>query len=334
MGSLKANNANLPAYKIPSHYINGFFTVALGGSTGIEVSTVVASSTIGSLGNQKFNFLKQYKTELICAGAAAGITALFNSPVAGLLFSFEVLSRKVTKTSLIIQVIAVLSSFLFNSCLKEEALFRINELHWNSYALPYFLILGLLAGLNSAYLTKCVILIKKASSGLNNEKLRILAGALIIGLLLFIFPSLYGEGYRTIHEFIYNPEAIRPGNAMLIGLCAVLLMKPIITSITLSVGGDGGIFAPSLFMGAVLGLIVSTALNYFFNVEVVTVNFILIGMGAVLSSSIHAPFTAIFLICGLTENYDLLIPLLITCLVSKFIASKIVPYTVYSYSGQ
>jgi len=334
MGVLKADNADLPFYKIPSHFCNGFLTVAFGGSTGIEVSTVVASSTLGSLSNKKFKFLKEYKTELICAGAAAGITALFNTPLAGILFSFEVLSKKITRSSLFIQTIAVASAFVVNYFLNEGSMFRISGLHWNVHAIPYFMMLGLLAGLNSAYLTRSVIMIKKISAGSNNEKLRILFGALIVGLLLFIFPSLYGEGYRTIQEFIKNHDSIKISNALIAGLCAVLFLKPIVTSITLSIGGDGGIFAPSLFIGAFLGLIVSLLLNYFFNADVVILNFILVGMAAVLSSSIHAPLTAIFLICGLTSNYDLLFPLFITCFISKFIAAKIIPYTVYSYSGQ
>jgi CIC family chloride channel protein len=245
-----------------------------------------------------------------------------------------VLSKKVTRSSLFIQTVAVTSAFIVNYFLSEGAMFRVSGLHWNTYAIPYFIMLGLLAGLNSAYLTKSVILIKKISVGSNNEKLRILFGALTIGLLLFIFPSLYGEGYRTIQEFINHSNSVKISNALIAGFCAVLFLKPIVTSITLSIGGDGGIFAPRVFIGAVLGLVVSLVLNYFFNADVIILNFILVGMAAVLSSSIHAPLTAIFLICGLTSNYDLLFPLFITCFISKFIAAKIIPYTVYSYSGQ
>jgi chloride channel protein, CIC family len=334
IGSIKNKNAHLPFYKIPSHFINGFFTVASGGSTGIEVSTVVASATIGSLSNRKLRILREYKTELICAGAAAGITALFSSPLAGLLFSFEVLSKKITKVSLMIHSVAVSSAFLFNFLLHEQSLFGIAELHWNKFAIPYVLILGILAGLNSVYLTQSVIFIKKISSKINNEKFRIVVGALIIGVLIFIFPSLYGEGYYTIHKLLDHSDLEIPTNAVIISLCLVLLFKPLITSVTLSVGGDGGIFAPSLFIGAVLGFVVATLINRFFNADVVPLNFILIGMGAVLSSSIHAPLTAIFLICGLTGNYSLLIPLFLACFVSKLIAYKILPYSVYNYAGK
>ena len=332
--AIKTKNSNLPAYKIPSHYFNGLLTVVFGGSTGIEVSTVVASAAIGSVCSKKIGFLKRYKTELICAGVAAAITALFNSPIAGILFSFEVISKKITRLSIFISVSAVCSAFLFNYTLQEKPLFLTGTLHWNTFAIPYFILLGILAGFNSIYLTKSVIYFKNRFSKLENEKTRVFISAVIIGVILFIFPSLFGEGYRTIKELLNNNASFISIHSIVFLLLTVLLLKPIITSITLSGGGDGGVFAPSLFIGAILGLIVSTVLNQIFGLNVIPLNFILVGMGAVLSSSIHAPFTSIFLICGLIGNYTLLIPLLIACMVSKFVSQKILPYTVYSYSGK
>jgi chloride channel protein, CIC family len=249
------------------------------------------------------------------------------------LFATEVLSRKITKASMFAQAICVSSAFVFNLLFHEHSMFAISELHWKFYSIPYFFLLGIFAGLNSVYLTKSVILIKRYSSKLNNEKLRIIVGAGILGFLLFLFPSLYGEGYHSLNEFVLRSLSEVPESTVLIGLLCVLLLKPIATSITLSIGGDGGIFAPSLFMGAVLGLVIATVLNSF-GLNVNPLNFILIGMAAVLSSSIHAPFTAVFLVCGLTGNYSLIVPLFISCLVSMFIAKKILPYTVYSYSGK
>jgi CIC family chloride channel protein len=112
----------------------------------------------------------------------------------------------------------------------------------------------------------------------------------------------------------------------------ILVLKPIVTSITLASGGDGGVFAPSLFIGAFLGLLLASVLNTFFQVHVIPVNFMIIGMAAVLSASIHAPFTAIFLVCGLTNDYTLFFPILAVSLISKYTAKMIYPYTVYSYS--
>ncbi|MDF2438303.1 MAG: Cl-channel, voltage-gated family protein [Bacteroidota bacterium] len=322
--------AILPAYKVPSHYFNGLLTVVFGGSTGIEVSTVVASAALGSIGHKRFRILREYKNELICAGAAAGITALFNSPFAGLLFSFEVISRRFTRLSVIMQLCSVGVAFLFNFLLHEKALLLMDGLYWKYNALPYFIILGILAGLNSTYLTATVIFIKKKFSAFKNEKLKILTGALIVGILLFIFPPLFGEGAHTIKNLL-NGASTMYVKGILVSFVLILLLKPVCASLTLAAGGDGGIFAPSLFMGAVLGYVLAIVLNHFFNADVIPLNFMLVGMGSVLSSSIHAPLTAIFLICGLTGNYALIIPLAIACIISKLISKSILPYTVYTY---
>ena len=329
--STKSTSKNLPSYKIPSHFINGLLTVIFGGSTGIEVSTVVATATIGSVAQQKENVFRQYKTELICAGVAAGVTALFSSPIAGILFAFEVISRKVTRAFIISNVIAVSIAFGLLSILKEEPLFAISITTWHLKAVPYFILLGILAGMNSVYLTRCVLFFKSQFGKINTHYYKIIIGSAVLSISLFIFPQLYGEGYHAIKTSFIAPNQIMTFTLALtfIGL---LLLKPIVTSITLASGGDGGVFAPSLFIGAFLGLLLASVLNTFFQIHVIPVNFMIIGMAAVLSASIHAPFTAIFLVCGLTNDYTLFFPILVVCLISKYTAKMIYPYTVYSYS--
>lgn len=121
--------------------------------------------------------------------------------------------------------------------------------------------------------------------------------------------------------------------ATMLSLVLVLIFKPLATSITLGAGGDGGVFAPSLFLGAFLGLIVCTFLNHFFGLNLIAVNFMVIGMAAVLSGSIHAPFTAIFLVCAIADNYMLFVPVLVASLISKLVAHFLFPYTVYTYKA-
>jgi CIC family chloride channel protein len=120
--------------------------------------------------------------------------------------------------------------------------------------------------------------------------------------------------------------------SLVLTFIGILVLKPIVTSVTLASGGDGGVFAPSLFIGAFLGLLVALVLNTYFNANVIPINFMIIGMAAVLSASIHAPFTSIFLVCGLTNDYTLFLPILVVCLISKYTAKMIYPFTVYSYS--
>ena len=329
--STKSTSKNLPSYKIPSHFINGLLTVIFGGSTGIEVSTVVATATIGSVAQQKENVFRQYKTELICAGVAAGVTALFSSPIAGILFALEVISRKVTRAFIISNVIAVSIAFGLLSILKEEPLFSVSITTWHLKAIPYFILLGIMAGMNSVYLTRCVLFFKSQFGKIDKHYYKIIIGSAVLSISLFIFPQLYGEGYHAIKTSFIAPNQIMTVTlALTFG--GILLLKPIVTSITLASGGDGGVFAPSLFIGAFLGLLLASILNTFFEAHVIPVNFMIIGMAAVLSASIHAPFTAIFLVCGLTNDYTLFLPILVVCLISKYTAKMIYPYTVYSYS--
>lgn len=329
--STKSTSKNLPSYKIPSHFINGLLTVIFGGSTGIEVSTVVATATIGSVAQQKENVFRQYKTELICAGVAAGVTALFSSPIAGILFALEVISRKVTRAFIISNVIAVSVAFGLLTILKEEPLFAVSITTWHLKAIPYFILLGILAGMNSVYLTKCVLFFKSQFGKIDTHYYKIILGSAVLSISLFIFPQLYGEGYHAIKTSFIAPNQIMTFT-LAFTFVGILLLKPIVTSITLASGGDGGVFAPSLFIGAFLGLLLASILNTFFHVNVIPVNFMIIGMAAVLSASIHAPFTAIFLVCGLTNDYTLFLPILVVCLISKYTAKMIYPHTVYTYS--
>ncbi|WP_417940091.1 chloride channel protein [Flavobacterium sp. RS13.1] len=329
--STGSKSKNLPSYKIPSHFINGLLTVIFGGSTGIEVSTVVATATIGSVAHEKEYFFRQYKTELICAGVAAGVTALFSSPIAGILFAFEVISRKVTRAFIISNVIAVSIAFGLLTILKEEPLFAISITTWHLKAIPYFILLGILAGMNSVYLTRCVLFFKSQFGKIDTHYYKVIIGSAVLSISLFIFPQLYGEGYHAIKTSFIAPNQIMTFTLALTYI-GILVLKPIVTSITLASGGDGGVFAPSLFIGAFLGLLLASVLNTFFQVHVIPVNFMIIGMAAVLSASIHAPFTAIFLVCGLTNDYTLFFPILAVSLISKYTAKMIYPYTVYSYS--
>lgn len=331
--STSSKTKNLPIYKIPSHFINGLITVAFGGSTGIEVSTVVASATIGSVAQQKENIFRKYKTELICAGVAAGVTALFGSPIAGILFALEVISKKVNKMFLITNIIAVAVAFGLVLMLDEKPLFAINITTWHYQAIPYFILLGILAGVNSIYLTKCVLYIKAAFLHLKTQYTRILVGAAILSTALLFFPQLYGDGYHAISEIIFHTDRNTFSLSLIATVIAILILKPIITSVTLAAGGDGGVFAPSLFIGAFLGFLIAIVLNTFFNAGVLPINFMVIGMAAMLSASIHAPFTALFLVCGLVNDYTLFFPILVVCLISKYTSKLIYPYTVYTFSA-
>ncbi len=328
--TLSLRKKSLPMFKIPSHFINGFITVIFGGSTGIEVSTVVATAAIGSAAAKKENVFGRYKTELICAGVAAGVTVLFSSPFAGLFFAYEVISKRLSTALIFLTCMSVGVAYLLMLVTHESALFPVVIHEWHFYAIPYFILLGLLAGIHSVYLTRCVLYIKRKFSRIDRLYHRVIIGSLLISGFLIVFPQLYGDGYHAVRELIASSETTQLTLQSVFTLIFVLLLKPVVTSITLSAGGDGGVFAPSLFMGAFLGLLVALFANQYMGANVIVVNFIIIGMAAMLSASIHAPFTALFLSCGLINDYTLFVPILAVCLISKYSAQLIYPHTVYS----
>ncbi len=330
--TLEYRKDELPFYKVPSHYINGFFTVIFGGSTGIEVSTVVSTAALGASVYRKDTIANIYKSELVCAGVAAGITVLFGSPIAGFLFSIEVISRKVTRTMVLSCGISVFLAWIFVFYFDNEPIFDLRVSHYNTSALPFMILLSVLAGMVAVYFTKSVIFFKEAMAGIPDKFLRVISGALLVGIAIFFFPALYGDSYHALAPLIssFNDNGISPATIGTLGL--LVLLKPLAASLTLGAGGDGGVFAPSIVTGAFLGITVALLCNYFFNIQLIVLNFALIGAAAMLSAAIHAPLTALFLTCNIVgEGFILFLPILLGVFIAKQIAKFLCAYNVYTY---
>lgn len=323
----------LPSYKVPSHYFNGFLTVIFGGSTGVEVSTVVATAAIGASAHKKISVANIYKTELICAGVTAGIATLFGSPIAGFLFAIEVIARKVNKTIVLSCVSAALVSWLFMSMIEGGPLFNFTVTEWHMHAVPYFVALSFIAALVAVYFTRIVIYIKQRFAHISNNFIRVNTGALLVGIAILCFPQLYGDSYHAIPGLMMRVQQQSFSLGLAGILVVIVLLKPLVASLTLGAGGDGGVFAPSIVAGAVLGMVVAMVANHYFDAHLIVLNFALAGAAAVLSAAIYAPLTAVFLICGLVVGgYTLFLPILIGCFIAKYVAQYICGYTVYSYS--
>lgn len=319
---------HLPFFKIPSHYINGFLTVIFGGSTGIEVSTVVATATVGNSVYGKQFAANVYKLELICAGVVAGVGVLFGNPLVGFLFALEVIARKFSKTLFISCSASALLSWLFLYFFPSTPLISLPVTEWHWIAVPFMVILSLLSGTLSVYFTFLVIKMKEFFSGINNNFLRVNLGALAVGTLICIFPFLYGDSYHSLNELIGHPQSYS-----LLFLFALILLKPLASSLTLGAGGDGGVFAPSIVVGAYLGLAFAIACNTFFGTSLILINFVLIGIAATLSAAIYAPLTALILTCSLVPNgYALFFPILLGCILAQKTAQRLLPYNVYTYA--
>lgn len=328
--TLDDRKEHLPFFKIPSHYINGFLTVIFGGSTGIEVSTVVYAAAVGNQVYEKEFSARRYKRELICAGVTAGIAVLFTSPLAGFFFAMEVIARKYRHTLLLSCGIAALLSGFFIHFFDNSYILPFHVEGWEWYALPFMLVLSLFGGALSVYFTLLVTRVKSIFSSISNNFIRVNLGALTVGIMLFCFPALYGDSYLGMQNIIENATHLQTFS--LGSLLLLTLLKPIAAALTLGAGGDGGVFAPSIVAGAFLGLLFPILCNRFFGTDLQLLNFALIGAAATLSASIYAPITTLLLICNLLPNgFGLFFPVLLACLVATAFSKRLLPYNVYSH---
>jgi CIC family chloride channel protein len=328
--TLDQRKDHLPLFKVPSHFLNGFFTVVFGGSTGIEVATVVATATVGNEAYKRDFSAKMYKRELVSAGVVAGVGVLFGSPIVGLFFALEVIARKVNKSLLISCGAAALVAWIFILISGSEPLLPFRVDHWSWKALPFFILLSLFGALLSVYFTVLVIRIKDFFAKIPNNFLRVNLGALLVGFAILCFPFLYGDSYHGLIELIQQVMEKQPVSLAILAL--LIVIKPLVAALTLGAGGDGGVFAPSIVVGAVLGLFFALLCNQFFHTELIPLNFALAGVAATLSSAISAPFTALVLVCNLVPNgYVLFLPILVSSFLAQRIAKFILPYNVYTY---
>lgn len=321
---------HLPLYKIPSHFLNGFLTVIFGGSTGIEVSTVVASAAIGNATYEREFSAKMYKKELVCAAVTAGVAVLFTSPLAGWLFAMEVIARKLNKTLALSCSVAAALAWLCLFLFKEPKLLPYVVTNWQIHAIPFFIVLSILGGLLAVYFTLLVTRMKPLFARISNNFLRVNIGAVAIGLMILYFPALYGDSYHGLKEILQT--SISSLNTPLLLLLALLLLKPLAASLTLGAGGDGGVFAPSIVAGAFLGLLFALFFNKYFNTSLIPLNFAMVGAAATLSAALFAPFTSVVLICSLLPNGNtLFVPILMSCFIAQLFAKKLLPYNAYTY---
>ena len=330
--SLDTRQDHLPLYKIPSHYINGFLTVIFGGSTGIEVSTVVATATLGNQMSKGGWAPMKYKRELICAGVTAGVAVLFGTVLGGWFFAIEVIARGLKKTVLFSCTIAGSVSSIGIYYFEKEPLLSFPVEQWHWYGLPYMMLVAVLGAVLANYFMKLVLTSKKLFARINSNFLRVNIGAITVGSFILFFPALYGDSYHGLQQMIKLSTASQGAVMIPISLLILVILKPLVASLTLGAGGDGGVFAPSIVAGAFLGMAVALFCNMIFGLDLLILNFALVGAASTLAAAIHGRFTALFLICSMAPGaYILLFPMAIAVLIAYAVAKKINPYNVYTY---
>lgn len=325
--------------------ITSSVTIGFGGSVGAEGPIVYTGAAIGSNIGQAFRLSPKILMILVGCGAAAGIAGIFRAPIAGMLFTLEVLMIDLTAVTVMPLLISSISASVVAYVLEgydAEFFFSLSE-PFITRKIPYTIILGLLCGMVSLYFTKMMFLSENIFSGIRRPVSRYLFGSLIVIVLIFLFPPLYGEGYGAINNLLEGQtSSIVDGTffyfdrhsvwflALYIGL--IILSKVFATSATNGAGGVGGTFAPSLFVGAMTGFLFAYVLNNLdLGIQLSQKNFALMGMAGVMSGVMHAPLMAIFLTAEMTGGYDLFLPLLIVSTLSYMTIKAFVPYSIYSF---
>jgi chloride channel protein, CIC family len=327
--SILKNSSVLPSRQVYSHMITSGLTVGFGGSVGLESPMVSTGSAIGSTFGRIYKLSYKERTILLACGAAAGIAAAFNSPIAGVLFAIEVLLTDVSASAFIPLIIAAASGALLSKIVAGEGVILSFSLQqpFNYVNTPYYIILGLVAGLISLYYARAFTWMEQKMVRIGNVWVRVFTGGVFLFILLIIFPPLFGEGYETIKtlsdlkltELTKNSiffSFLQNDINIMIFLGALIFLKTIAAAITIGSGGNGGSFGPSLFVGAYLGFVFARMINWSGLASLPESNFMLVAMAGILSGVFYAPLTAIFLIAEITGGYELMIPLMIVSALS------------------
>jgi len=329
------NDSNINKQEMHSRIVQSAITVGFGGSAGLETPSAITGAAIGSNFGRRYRLGYKEKTLLLAGGAAAGIASAFNAPVAGVMFSYEVLLTGVVFSDFIPLVISSLcGSLLTRIVLSNDILFTLDtRIAFNYFNTPYYIVLGIVAGYYTRYYNLASARIKKLLDKFHYGGMkRAILGGVILAALCVAFPALYGEGYTGIEKLstgeisylIYDEVTglfKDPRIIILIMLALSTLFKPVATSASLNSGGVGGNFAPSLIAGGLLGYTFGYALILIGFKDVPLINLMLTGMAGVLAGVMYAPLTAIFLIAESSSGYDLFLPLMIVS-VTSFLINK------------
>ncbi|AOM79028.1 chloride channel protein [Pedobacter steynii] len=339
--TISRKSSKVEPHNIYSQIITAATTVGFGGSTGLEAPIVTSGAGIGSVVGRFLGLSYRETTMLLACGAAAGIAGAFNSPIAGIVFAIEILLPEFTIPAFIPLLLASATAAVVARLFYNEQLFFLVTEGWKMNALIYYVILAVLIGFFSIYFTKANSFIKGLFYKISNPYKKVVLGGLMLGLLVFLFPTLYGEGYITIKNLlggnyfavinnsIFSSYSNLPWVVLLFTLITIFA-KSAATLITLGAGGNGGIFAPSLIMGGLIGFMVAYTVNTLGIAQLNVANFIVAGMAASLSAIMHAPLTGIFLIAEITGGYILMVPLMITSAISYLINRSANKYSIYT----
>ncbi len=341
--SISKSNGLMKPHNIYSSVIASALTVGFGGSVGLEGPTVATGAAIGSNVGRVLRLNYKQIVSLLGFASAGAMAAIFQAPIAAIVFALEVIMLDLTLSSLIplltASAVAAMTSYFF---LGQNVLYPVEVIEaFQLGDVLYYIILGVTTGLISVYFIRTIDFAGKFFEKIKGWVLRLLIGGSALGLLVFLFPALYGEGYSSINsslggdfDYIFDKSLFFDfkGNFSftIMLLMAIIVLKVVASAATFGSGGIGGIFAPTLFTGTHIGLLFALSINHFGIGDISVSNFALVGMAGMISGVIRGPLTAIFLIAEITGGYALIMPLMIVSTIS-FATSRIFePDSVYT----
>ena len=341
--AVSKNESKIKAHNMWTSMIASSVTIGFGGSVGAEAPIVYTGAAIGSNVARYMGLSYKNMTILLGCGAAGAVAGIFNAPLAGVLFTLEILLFNISMSSILPLLLSTISatvvSYIF---LGMQPPFECTLSPFSMGNIPFYILLGLFCAAFSVYFTRTTLWLEDKIKSIKKPFARWAISASCLGLLIFLFPPLFGEGYSNLRELLNGGMINLEGQTVLaffmhsawtvpVFFLMVLLLKVFSMSFTNAGGGVGGTFGPTLFIGAIAGFVVSRTINLIGGGLVVPEqNFVLVGMAGLMAGVMQAPMTAIFLIADMTGGYELLIPLIITATISYAATRTIEPYSIYT----
>ena len=340
--SISRKKSHLKAHNTWTSIVASTLTIGFGGSVGAEAPIVLTGSSIGSAIGRFFKLNYKNITLLIGCGAAGAISGIFKAPIAGIVFTLEILMLDLTISSIIpLLISSVTAATVAYFLMGDKVLFSFNVAGaFNISNIPWYLLLGIISGLIALYFSKMTLFLEGSYNKITNAYLKLILGGIVLGGLIYLFPPLYGEGYDTIMSLLQgNPDLVFNNSAfsqfsdnflaIILFLSGLVLLKVVASSSTNGAGGVGGIFAPTLFIGGINGYLVAGILRKITSANLPDNRFVLVGMAGMMAGVMHAPLTAIFLIAEITGGYNLLIPLIITSTAAYITTRSFEKHSIY-----
>ena len=339
--AVSRNESKIKPHNTWSSVLTSSFTIGFGGSVGAEAPIVYTGAAIGSNIGRICHLSYRNITLLLGCGAAGAVAGIFKAPLAGVLFTMEILLFNVSMTTMLPLLLSTISATVISYIFRGQTpVFACQLTSFSMPNIPFYILLGIAAGLFSLYFTNGTLWLEDKLAKFRNDYVKWIFCALGLGMLIVLFPPLYGQGYDSLHSLLNGHELVLERKTILSFLMRgrwgvplffllILFFKIVAMTLTNSGGGVGGTFGPTLFSGAILGFVVARCFNLL-GAAVPEQNFVLVGMAALMAGVMQAPMTAIFLIAEISGGYELLIPLIITSTVSFGTVRIFEKYSIYT----